>query len=437
MQNCDTLVHAACIITQNESREIINNGGIAIAGGRIAAIGAWSEIAAGWQANETLDLSRMLAMPGLLNGHTHAAMTFLRGLADDQPLLDWLQKTVFPIEARLTPEITELASLLGHAEMLATGTTACVDMYIHEDAVLKAASTAGIRCMGGEAVFQFPSAACPDYKSALARTAALAEKYAGSERVKIAVNPHSVYTTTPQILRECRSLALSGDLPLHIHLAETAAETAQCLQAHGKRPVAYCEDLGLFDCRAIAAHLVDITPEEARALAAANVCGCHNPSSNMKLASGAAPVSDLLASGVKMGLGSDGPASNNQMNMFAEMNRAALLQKAFRSDPAAMPAQTVLDMATLGGAAIFGDSGLGRLAPGSHADLIALDLDRPNMLPLHNPVSQAVYAASGHETRLAMIGGEIVYRDGKFSRFDYPALLAEIQKLRDFVAKRT
>lgn len=430
------MIHAGILITQNERREIIEEAGIAIAQGKIRDIGSWANISCKWRGAQNLELGNSLVMPGLINSHAHGAMTFLRGAADDLPLMTWLTETVFPVEARLTPGITRLGALLGHAEMIATGTTACVDMYIYEDAVLAAAEISGIRCLGGEAVFQFSSAACPSYKEALTATSRMAERYAGHERISIAVNPHSIYTTTPEILGACRNLALELDLPLHIHLAETQAETSRCLAEHGLRPVEYCLKNGLLDCRLIAAHLVDITPEEASALAHGNACGCHNPSSNMKLASGIAPVRAILEAGLPLGLGSDGPASNNQLNMFLEMGRAALLQKLADRDPAALAAQTVLDMATIGGAQVFGKPDLGILTPGAAADLIALDLASPNMQPMHNPVSQAVYAASGHEVKLTMIAGEIIYQDGRFNRFDYPGLLEETKKLREFVRQR-
>lgn len=436
MQNCQTLIHAGILITQNKGRDVREDAGIALKDGIVQQTGDWLVMRQEWQAEEELDLGDCLVMPGLINSHTHGAMTFLRGLADDQPLMSWLNDTVFPVEARLTPEITRLGALLGHAEMLATGTTACVDMYIHEASVLDAAATSGIRCLGGEAIFQFPSAACASWQDAIGETRRLAEKYAGHERIRVAVNPHSVYTTTPEILAACSELAVELALPLHTHLAETQTETRTSLEQHGRRPVDHCLACGLMQARLIAAHLVDIEPEEARLLAAHAVSGCHNPSSNMKLASGAAPVTELLEAGVKVGIGTDGPASNNQLNMFAEMGRAALLQKLVRGDPGVLPAQTVLDMATLGGAAVFGDPALGSIKPGSSADLIALELSRPNLQPVHNPVAQVVYAASGHEVVMTMIAGEVVYRNGRFTRFDYPALLKEVQGFRDFVRAR-
>ena len=437
MDACDLLLHAGLLITQDEQRRILENAGLAIRDGLIVAIGEIAAMRAQWQATATLDCSRMLVLPGLVNAHTHVAMTILRGLADDMPLIDWLTRRIFPVEAGLTPEEVRLGSLLGFAEMLRTGTTACLDMYIHEEQVLEAADLAGIRCLAGEGVFQFPSACCPDYRTALDLTLRLAERWQHHERVRLAVMPHSVYTTTPAMLRACRDLAVGLNLPLHVHLAESPAETAQCLALHGKRPVAHAAACGIFDAPCTAAHVVDVNEEEIDLLARAGVTPVHNPSSNMKLASGIMPVRRLCEAGIDVALGTDGAASNNQLNMFAEMRQAALLHKAVSADPTALRAQEVLDMATLNGAHALHDARLGRLAVGHPADLAALDLEAPNLQPLYQPVSHAVYAATGHEVRLTMIQGEVVYRDGRFSRFDYPALLEACRAVRAAVLRRS
>lgn len=435
MPHCDTLIHAAVVVTQNESRDIMEQASLAIRQGKIEALGSTEQMKREWTAEKVLDLPNSLLMPGLINAHTHAAMTFLRGYADDLPLLEWLETRIFPQEARLTPEIVRLGSLLGYAEMLSCGVTACVDMYLYEEAVLEAAEIAGIRCLGGEAVFAFPSPASSDYREALEKTASLAEKYSTSTRIGIAVNPHSVYTTNAEILTACRDLALQYDLPLHIHLAESEAESINSLKMHQMRPVAWAEKNGLMDCRLLAAHLVDLIPEEISTLSKNSVMGIHNPSSNMKLASGISPVPDMLAAGIIVGLGTDGPASNNNLNIFQEMRLTALLHKVATQDPSALPASSVLDMATINGAKILGYPDLGILAPGMRADCIALDLNLPNMLPLHQPVSQLVYAASGHECLMTMIEGEIVYQNGKFSRFDFDSLRNEFALLREFTVK--
>ncbi|HJA79501.1 MAG TPA: amidohydrolase [Candidatus Desulfovibrio intestinavium] len=437
MNHCDTLLHAGLLITQDEQRRILENTSLAIRDGLIVAIGESAAMRARWQAAATLDCSRMLVLPGLVNAHTHVAMTILRGLADDMPLIDWLTRRIFPVEAGLTPEEVRLGSLLGFAEMLRTGTTACLDMYIHEAQVLEAAHTAGIRCLAGEGVFQFPSACCPDYRAALELTRRLADRWQGHERVRLAVMPHSVYTTTPDMLRACRDLADALNLPLHIHLAESPDETARCLALHGRRPVAHAAACGLFDLPCTAAHVVDVNDEEMALLARAHVAAVHNPSSNMKLASGVMPLRRLRDAGLCVALGSDGAASNNQLNMFAEMRQAALLHKAVSGDPTALRAQEALDMATRHGASALHDPRLGRLAVGHPADLAALDLDAPNLQPLYQPVSHVVYAATGHEVRLTMIQGEIVYRDGRFPRFDYPALLEAFRAVRAAVLQRS
>ena len=432
MRHCQTLVHAGVLATQDAERRIFSPGALAISDGLVLEVGPVEDLAGRWQPQARLDLANMLVLPGLVNAHSHAAMTFLRGLADDMPLMEWLQERIFPVEARLTPEIVRLASLLGFAEMLRSGTTACMDMYLFEGAVLEAAEQAGIRCMGGEAVFGFPSAACSDAREALEATRELAARYAGHERISVAVNCHSVYTTTPEIVAACRDLALELNLPFHMHLAETHDETVRCLAAHGRRPLDYCRNLGVLEAPCTFAHVVDATEPELELLAAHGAAVAHNPSSNMKLASGVAPLSAMLRLGLAVGLGTDGPASNNQCNLFQEMGRCALLHKLASGDPAAVPASAVLDMATLGGGAALRAPRLGALAVGMAADLTALDLTEPNLQPMYAPVSHLVYAATGHEVRLTMVAGEVLYRDGKFSRFDYEALRREARALRDF-----
>ena len=433
MQQCEILVRAGVLVTQDAERRIFSPGALAIGEGTVFAAGPAADVEARWQAADVLDLGTMLVLPGLVNAHSHAAMTFLRGLADDMPLMEWLTGRIFPVESRLTADIVRLASLLGFAEMLRTGTTACMDMYLFESAVLEAADTAGLRCVGGEAVFGFPSAAFPDAAAALDATRELADRYAGHERISVAVNCHSVYTTTPDIVAACRDLALELEIPFHMHLAETKDETARSLAEHGRRPVDYCRHMGLLEAPCTFAHVVDVTDDELDILAAGGAAVAHNPSSNMKLASGVAPLPAMLARGLAVGLGTDGPASNNQCNLFQEMGRAALLHKLASGDPAAVPAGAVLDMATLGGAAALRAPRLGALAPGMAADCVALDLAEPNLQPMYAPISHLVYAATGHEVRMTMVGGEVLYRDGRFGRFDYDALRREVRALRDFV----
>lgn len=433
MKHCQLLVDAAHIITQDTTRAQWQDATIAIDAGTICAIGPRAEIHAAWQADMCKHMGNVLVMPGLVNAHTHAAMTFLRGFADDMPLMEWLNTRIFPVEQHISEEIVYASSLLGYAEMLRTGTTACIDMYLIDKALFRAADTAGIRCLGGQVIFAFPSPHCPDYQHGLDLTRAHAEQYKNHERLRVAVSPHAVYTTNPHILTDCRNLAEELHLPLHLHLAENAAETAQCCQMWGKRPLPYCDDLGLLSPCTTLAHVVDANGEDLDILARSGAVVAHNPSSNMKLASGIAPIPAMLALHIPVALGTDGAASNNRLNIFTEMGRAALLHKIAHHDPTVLPAQRVLDMATRGGAAAMHDERLGQLVVGGPADMIALDCDAPNMQPLYEPASHLVYAATGMEVCMTMIAGEIVYENGKMTRFDYPALLQEIATIAQWV----
>ncbi|MDR3043520.1 MAG: amidohydrolase [Desulfovibrio sp.] len=430
---CDILIQAACIVTQDAMRTVIEDGALAVADGMVLAVGPREAVAAAHAPARVLNLGDALVMPGLVNAHTHAAMTFLRGVADDLPLMDWLTQHIFPVEKHLTPDIVQAGALLGCAEMLRTGTTAFNDMYLIQDATYRAVDTAGLRCLGGEGIFGFPSPAYPDADAGLALVRSLHETWRHNPRIRQCVTPHAVYTTSPELLQRCQSLAEELDLPLHIHLAETTTETAQCQQMFGQRPVPYCHGLGLLTPRATVAHAVDLTDDEIDLLASTGTAVAHNPESNMKLASGAAPVPQMLARGIAVGIGTDGAASNNSLNMFTEMTSCAMLHKLRCMDPTCAPAQSVLDMATLGGAAALHWPGLGQLAPGCPADLTALDLSAPNLQPMYNPASHLVYAATGHEVRLTMVAGEVLYQDGRFTRFDYHALVAQMRDVRRWV----
>lgn len=433
---CDLLVTADYLVTQDAERRVLENGAVAVTGGRIVAIGG-KEAALTVSAEERLDLGPALLMPGLINAHTHVAMTVFRGLADDLPLMEWLTKEIFPREQHLTPEIVEYGSLLGCAEMIRTGTTAFEDMYLLEDAVGAAVERCGLRCVMGEGIFSFGSKAFAALDETYDLVREQTARYAGHPRIRVAVMPHAVYTTSPAILEACRDLAGELGAMLHIHLSETEAEVAQSLELFGKRPVAYALERGILGPRTSLAHGVVLNDEELDILAEAGARVVHNPRSNMKLASGVAPVPGMLARGMLPALGTDGASSNNALNMFLEMSACALLHKADRMDPAVCGAQSVLDMATLGGAAALGWPGLGSLAEGGPADMIALDLTSPNLQPLYNPASHLVYAASGHEVRLNMVDGSILYLDGAYRTIDYPALLEEARKLRAWaLAKR-
>ena len=433
---CDALYTADYVITQNDARDVICAGAVAVAGDRILSVGHAEMLEILYPEARRVDLGKAVILPGLINAHTHVPMSLLRGYSDDKNLQDWLHQDIFPQEAKLTPELVELGARFSLAEMIRTGTTAFYDMYMHEDAVYRAADALGLRAVLGESITQyFPSLACADKEAYFDLVRRQAEEWKNHPRIRPAVVPHAPYTTTPELLRECRALADETGALFGMHLAETAWETQECLRVHGKRPVAYCAELGLLQPDATFFHLVEVNAEDMLLLAEGRCVGVHNPASNMKLASGVAPVGGMLGARVQLGLGTDGPASNNAQNMVREMYMAALLQKVHELSPTACSAQCALDMATRGGAAALHEPLIGTLEPGMKADFIALDLTTPNMQPVHNIVSQVVYAASGLENRLTVVDGRELYRDGVFTTCDYPALLRDIQEATAWAKK--
>jgi 5-methylthioadenosine/S-adenosylhomocysteine deaminase len=427
---CDTLVRCGLLLTQDDARTVLEDAGLVLNGGRVFACGPYTEMAAAHAPVEALDLSGCLVLPGLVNTHTHAPMTLLRGLADDKPLMEWLEQDIWPIEGQLSPELMELGMALACAEMLRTGTTCFCDMYVCQDRNRRAVERSGMRAVLGEGIFEFPTASYRTVDEAFAKAedflASLASQERAHAHIRGCVALHALYTTSRETQARSMDLAERHAAPWTVHLAENTQETAQVLAGCGQRPVPCAASRDLLRPRTLAAHCVDLDPEDIRLLAKSGCGVTHQPSSNFKLASGVAPVPALLQAGVRVSLGTDGAASNNTLNLFAEMRACALAHKAWTLDATALPAQTVLDMATRNGAANLGWPELGRLAPGSAADLIALDLSAPNLQPLFNPVSHVVYAATGHEVRLTMVAGRVVFRDGAFPGFDYPALLAEV-----------
>lgn len=433
---CDSLYTADYVITQNDGRDVIRDGAVAVAGDRILAVGHADMLAILYPDARRVDLGQAVILPGLINAHTHVPMSLLRGYSDDKNLQDWLHKDIFPREATLTPELVELGARFSLAEMIRTGTTAFYDMYMLEDSVFRAADSMGMRAVLGEsATHFFPSLACASKEAYFDLVRSHAERWKGHPRIRQAVVPHAPYTTSPSFLRECRALADETGALFGMHLAETAWETQECLREHGKRPVAYCAELGLLQADATFFHLVDVNADDMLLLAEGHCAGVHNPASNMKLASGVAPTGAMLRARVQLGLGTDGPASNNAQNMLREMYMAALLQKVHALSPTACSAQCALDMATRGGSAALHEPLIGTLEPGMKADFIALDLTAPNMQPVHNIVSQVVYAATGLENRLTVVDGRELYRDGTFTTCDYPALLRDIQEALAWVRK--
>ncbi len=421
---------AEYVVTQNDARDVIRGGAVAVDGAAVAMVGTADDVRAANPGAEEVRLGSAVILPGLVNGHAHVPMSAFRGYSDDKSLMDWLCKDIFPAEARLTREAVKTAALLSCAEMIRTGTTSFYDMYMLEDAVFEAAGECGMRALLGFSFSKFfPSLDAPDEDGFFAKLRRCTEAWRGHPLIRAALNPHAVYTTDERQLRRCREFADDTGVCIGIHMSETRTETEDCLRERGLRPIPYCEKCGLLGPDTTLYHMVDADSGDVSAVSRLGCAVVHNPVSNMKLASGTAPVMKFAAAGIPVGLGTDGPASNNSQNMFTDMRAAALIHKAAGLDPRQAPAGFVLDMATRGGAAALHMPGLGRLEAGGPADFAALDLDFPNMRPVHDIISTLVYSASGFENRLTVVAGRELYRDGEFLTLDYEKLLARIDEV--------
>lgn len=433
-EKADWVITARYIVTVNSEHRIIENGALAVLNGKIQAIGTATEINRRFQPKARLDRPDALIAPGLINTHTHAAMSLLRGIADDRRLQDWLENYIFPAEAKnVTPEFVRWGTRLACLEMLLSGTTTFTDMYYFEEVVAEVAKAAGMRGVLGETVIGFPVADAKTPADALARTAKFLDTFGTDQLIVPAVAPHAIYTNSAETLQAARALADRFHAPLVIHLAETKKELDDSIAKNGLSPVAYLDSLGVLTGRTIAAHGVWLSDADIAILKQRNVGIAHCPSSNMKLASGAAPIVKLLAAGVNVGLGPDGPAgSNNDFNLFEEMDLAAKLQKLVTMNPEALPARTALDLATIGGARVLGlEAKIGSLEIGKQADLITVRLDGPNAQPLYGVESQLVYALKGSDVNDVMVAGKLLVRDRKALTLDAPAIYrktAEFQK---------
>lgn len=428
-----SLYTAAYVITQNDARDIIENGALAVEDGKILCVGHADLLEILYPDAKRTDLGQAAILPGLINAHTHIPMSLLRGYSDDKALMDWLTQDIFPAEAKLSPELVELGAAFSLAEMVRSGTTAFYDMYMHERSVFRAADRMGIRAVLGESVTQyFPSLSCPDEEAYFELTRSLAQEWMNHPRIRQAIVPHAPYTTTPELLQRCRAVADETGALFGMHLAETETETATCLERFGKRPIPYCAELGLLQPDSTFFHVVHADAADIELLAENRCTVVHNPSSNMKLASGAAPIMAMQKAGIALALGTDGPASNNAQNMVREMYIASLMHKLSTLEPTACPATMALDMATRGGAAALHNPLIGSLEPGMRADFIALELSAPHMQPIHHIVSNIVYAATGLENRLTVVDGRELYRDGRFLTCDIDTLSSEIRKARRF-----
>jgi len=426
----DLLIHNGLVLTLNDRGETFHPGAVAIRGESIVWVGPEESWSSRTDPRERLDAKGGLVMPGLINAHTHAAMTCFRGLADDLPLTAWLTEHIFPAEKKINAELVHWGTLLACAEMILGGTTTFCDMYLFEAEVAKAAREAGMRALVGEVLYDFPS---PNYgppEQGLAYTRDLIQTWQGDPLLSVAIEPHGVYTCSPELLRACREIAVKYNVPMITHLSESEDEVRQVKERYGSTPVGHLEQLGLLGPHLIADHCVVLTEEDKRLLAERRVRVAHNPESNMKLANGVAPVPDLLALGVPVGLGTDGCASNNNLDMFAEMDMVAKLHKVRRLDPTVMDARTVVHLATKGSARVLGlEKQAATLEPGKKADLISLDLNQPHLTPMYNVYSHLVYAASAADVTLTVINGRVAMRDRQVLTLDVERVMAEVRRI--------
>jgi 5-methylthioadenosine/S-adenosylhomocysteine deaminase len=429
----DWIWSARYVVTMDAGRRVIENGAVAIRADRIAGVGTLAEIETKFQARQRIKTPEALIAPGLINTHTHAAMSLFRGIANDLRLQDWLEKYIFPAEAKnVNAEFVRWGTRLACLEMALGGATTFTDMYYFEDVVAEAAKEAGLRGVLGETVLNFPAPDAKTPQDALAFAERFIRRFQGDPLIVPAVAPHALYTNTDESLRSARALANRYGVPLIIHVSETKQERDDSVAKRGMSPVQVLQSLGVFDGRTLAAHCVWLDDADIKVLRDKGAGVAHCPSSNMMLASGVAPVTKMLAAGVAVGLGTDGPAgSNNDFNMFEEMDLAAKLQKVATGDPRALPAEQALEMATILGARALGmEKEIGSIEAGKRADLIGVRLDAPNAVPLYGVYAQMVYSLKAGDVAQVMVNGRWIVRAGRMLTLDRAAVLAEAEKYR-------
>jgi len=436
MQGVDLLISGGVVVTMDPDFRVIEDGAIAIEEDTIAGVGETADFETRYRARKTIDARWTLVLPGFINGHAHAAMSLFRGISDDHSLDDWLQKYIFPAEARNVNEDFVLwGTRLGILEMMRGGVTTYADMYYFEDVVAQVTKEAGMRGVLGETIVDFPA---PDNKTpaeAFAYTQKFIDRWKGDPLITPAVAPHSIYTVSTENLRKSVELARKNGVPILIHLAEAPFEIKQSREKHGASPVGYLEKIGFLGPEVTGAHCIWVDTSDIETLVRRGVGAIHNPSSNMKLASGIMPVVDMLAAGEAVGLATDGAASNNNLDLFQEMNIAAKLQKVARMDPRALPARQVVEMATIGGArALHLDKQIGSIEEGKKADLVMIGTGATHSTPMYSVYSQLVYALNAHDVRTVVINGKVVMEDRVNFTLDKPAILAKAHDYQRRVA---
>jgi len=416
----DLLIHAKWILPVVPTGTVLENHALAIRNKKIIAITASRDAESSISATTNIHLDSHALIPGLVNVHGHAAMSLLRGIADDIPLKQWLEQVVWPMESKfVSAEFVRSGANLAIAEMISSGTTCFADMYFFPDQVASAALDANIRVQLASPVLDFPTIWAQDAEEYIYKATQLHDNYRNSELVHTAFGPHAPYTVSDQPLMKISTLAEELDVPIHMHVHETATEVEEAVQADGRRPLQRLAELGLLGPRLICVHATQLIDTEIELLAAHGASVAHCPESNLKLASGLCQVAKLLDAGVNVALGTDGCASNNDLDMFSEMRCAALLAKIVAADASALPAAQALELATINAARALGlDTVIGSLETGKYADITAVNLDRLNTMPLYNPVSQLVYAAQASQVSHVWCGGKLIFENGELKTMD-------------------
>jgi 5-methylthioadenosine/S-adenosylhomocysteine deaminase len=420
MKQIDLIIEARWIVPI-EPQGVLEHYALAIHDGRVEALLPTDGARARYAPRRHVVLGEHALIPGLINLHTHAAMTLMRGLADDLALMEWLQRHIWPVEMReVSPDFVYDGTLLACAEMLRGGITLFNDMYFFPEAAARAALAAGMRAALGMIVVDFPSPYASDSLDYLTKGMAARDQLRDQPLISFCFAPHAPYSVRDKALSQVATYANELDVPIHIHLHETQDEITQGAGHDSRRPLARLADLGLIGPNLLAVHAVHLTDSEVELLASQGCHVAHCPSSNLKLASGMAPVAKLLSAGVNVGIGTDGAASNNRLDMFSEMRQTALLAKAVSNDPTVLPAHQALTMATLNGARALGlDGQVGSLLPGKAADIVAVDFSRPELAPCYDPVSHLVYVASRQDVSHVWVAGELLVEDGVLTRSEF------------------
>ncbi|HEX7332083.1 MAG TPA: amidohydrolase [Pyrinomonadaceae bacterium] len=436
-QPVDLLVLGGTIVTMDQTRRVISDGGIAIANGRILAIGPRADIERAYTSRQRVSAAGKVITPGLINGHTHVPMVLFRGLADDLDLQEWLTKYIFPAEAKnVTEEFVRVGTRLGLAEMIRGGTTTYCDMYYFEDAIADETAKAGVRGVLGETIIDFPVADNKTNAEGMAYVEKFVARWKGHELVIPAIAPHAPYTVSEEHLKAVRAFSDRTGAPIVTHISETKRELDDSVKAKGASPVAYLDRIGFLNDRVIAAHMVWPQGTDIAILKRRGVGVVHNPQSNMKLASGVAPVPQMMKENLLVGLGTDGAASNNDLNMWEEMDTVAKLHKVFTGDPKVISAQQAFELATIRGAqALHLEKEIGSLETGKRADLLVIDRDTLNQIPLYNVYSDLVYATKASDVETVIINGRLVMRNRRLLTLNEAAVKNDARTFRDRIIK--